>query len=236
MQPSLRPVVFCLAGALSLCAVHGQAASGAKNPKKKEKTVTAPQAPSPLLLKPELATEKSPAVYKVQFATTKGDFIIEAHRDWSPQGADRFYNLVKMGYYNGAAFFRAIEGFMVQFGINGSPEVNAKWRSADIPDDPSAGQSNKRGFISFAMAGPNTRTTQVFINYGDNGRLDGMGFTPFGRVVKGMEIVEGLYKGYGEGAPGGAGPDQGRVQAEGNAYLKKDFPKLDWVKTVRIAK
>ena len=125
---------------------------------------------------------------------------------------------------------------MVQFGINGSPEVNAKWREARIPDDPPAGQSNARGMLSFAMAGPNTRTTQLFVNYGNNARLDSMGFTPFGKVVSGMEIVDGLYKGYGEGAPAGAGPEQGRAQSEGNAYLKKDFPKLDYSQTASIEK
>jgi len=236
-------VSLCLAGWFATAAVQCLAADAAKTHKSvykkktpKEKPMPATQGPSPALLKPELAKEKAPDVFNAQFSTTKGDFVIEVHRDWSPLGADRFYNLVKAGYYDNAAFFRAIEGFMVQFGINGDPAVNAKWREARIDDDPSADQSNKRGFISFAMAGPHTRTTQVFINYGDNGRLDSMGFTPFGKVVKGMDVVDGLYKGYGEGAPGGAGPAQGRIQAEGNAYLKKDFPKLDFTKTAKVAK
>jgi len=187
------------------------------------------------LLAPEKATEPAPAVFKAKFATTKGDFVIEVHRDWAPRGADRFYNLVKLGFFDDAAFFRAINGFMVQFGIHGSPQVSAKWRDANIPDDPAAGQSNKRGAVTFATAGPNTRTTQLFINYGDNANLDGMGFTPFGLVVEGMDVVDNLYKGYGEGAPQGRGPDQGRLQSEGNAYLKQDFPQLDYIKTARLA-
>jgi len=133
-----------------------------------------------------------------------------------------------------AAFFRAIEGFMVQFGIHGDPAVSAKWSQARIADDPSTGQSNTRGMLSFATAGPGTRTTQLFINYGDNSRLDSMGFTPFGKVVKGMEVVDGLYKGYGEGAPGGLGPEQGRIQAEGNSYLKREFPKLDYIRSGKV--
>ncbi|MCX5797517.1 MAG: peptidylprolyl isomerase [Elusimicrobia bacterium] len=186
------------------------------------------------LLAPEKATEQAPAVFKAKFATTKGDFTMEVHRAWAPHGADRFYNLVKLGYFDNAAFFRAIEGFMVQFGIHGSPQVSAKWRDANIPDDPAAGQSNKRGAAVFATAGPNTRTTQLFINYGDNTNLDSMGFTPFGQVTEGMSVVDSLYKGYGEGAPQGAGPDQGRVQMEGNDYLMRDFPKLDYIKTARL--
>jgi peptidyl-prolyl cis-trans isomerase A (cyclophilin A) len=187
------------------------------------------------LLSPEKATEQAPAVFRAKFSTTKGDFTVEVHREWAPRGADRFYNLVKIGYFDDIAFFRAIQGFMVQFGIHGSPAVSAKWREANIPDDPAAGQSNAPGYITFATAGPNTRTTQVFINYGNNASLDGMGFTPFGKVVEGMETVNHLYQGYGEGAPQGMGPDQGRVQMEGNAYLKRDFPQLDYVKTARLA-
>jgi peptidyl-prolyl cis-trans isomerase A (cyclophilin A) len=157
-------------------------------------------------------------------------------RDWAPNGADRFYNLVKIGYFDDAAFFRNIEGFMVQFGVNGDPAVNRKWRQANIKGD-RAKQSNQPGFITFAMGGdPDSRTTQLFINFGDNGRLDKDGFAPFGRVVKGMDIVESLYNGYGEGAPNGSGPDQGRLQDEGNAYLKKSFPKLDYIKKATIEK
>ena len=193
-----------------------------------------PAAPAVTLLSPDKATERAPDIFKVRFATTKGDFVLEVQRAWAPLGADRFYNLVKTGYFDDIAFFRAIQGFMVQFGIHGSPQVSAQWRDARIPDDPPAGQSNSRGFISFATAGPNTRTTQVFINYGNNAMLDGQGFTPFGHVVEGMDVVESLYQGYGEGAPQGMGPDQGRIQAEGNAYLRKDFPQLDYVRTARL--
>ncbi|MBI5244254.1 MAG: peptidylprolyl isomerase [Elusimicrobia bacterium] len=188
------------------------------------------------LLSPGKAVEKAPAVFKAKFATTKGDFVVEVHRDWAPNGADRFYNIVKLGYLNDVAFFRNIAGFMVQFGINGDPAVNAKWKEALIPDDPAGVQSNKPGFITFATSGQNSRTTQLFINFGDNSRLDSMGFSPFGKVVEGMGVVNSLYSGYGEGAPRGAGPDQGRIQSEGNAYLKKDFPKLDYAKTVKLAK
>lgn len=191
-------------------------------------------ASSDVLLAPEKAVEKAPEVFKTRFSTTKGDFVVEAHRSWAPNGADRFYNLIKLGYYDDVAFFRAIQGFMVQFGIHGRPEVNARWKDANIPDDPAAGQSNTRGMITYATAGPNTRTTQLFINYGDNARLDGMGFTPFGKVVSGMDVVDSLHQGYGEGQPRGIGPDQGRIQAQGNAYLKAEYPLLDYVKTARL--
>lgn len=183
---------------------------------------------------PAAAQAQTPAVFKTKFATTKGDFVIEIHRDWAPRGADRFHELVKSGFFQDVAFFRAIDGFMVQFGIHGDPAVSAKWRGANIPDDPASGRSNSRGALTFATAGPGTRTTQLFINFGDNGNLDGMGFTPIGQVAEGMSVVDSLYKGYGEGAPSGMGPDQGRVQAEGNAYLKRDFPKLDYIKSAQL--
>ena len=191
---------------------------------------------SAALLAPAKAVEKAPAVFKVKFATSKGDFVVEAHRDWAPNGVDRLYNLAKIGYLDNCEFFRNVAGFMVQFGIHADPAVSAKWRDAQIPDDPAGVQSNKRGFLTFATAGPNTRTTQLFINFADNSRLDSMGFAPIGQVVKGMEIVDSLYAGYGESAPNGMGPEQGRIQAEGNAYLKKDFPKLDYIKTAKIVK
>ncbi len=187
------------------------------------------------LSNPAALNEKAPAVYKVDFDTSKGAFIVEVHRDWAPNGADRFYNLVKNGFYDNARFFRVVSGFMVQFGINGDPKLSALWRTARINDDP-VRQSNKRGFITFATAGPNTRTTQVFINFADNGALDGQGFAAFGQVVSGMNVVDALYSGYGEGAPGGHGPDQGRVQSEGNAYLTRDFAKLDYIKKATIEK
>jgi peptidyl-prolyl cis-trans isomerase A (cyclophilin A) len=185
------------------------------------------------LTTPAALTAQAPASYKVKFDTSKGDFVVEVHRDWAPLGADRFYNLVKNGFFNDARFFRVVSGFMVQFGISADPKVAAAWREASIADDP-VKQSNTRGMISFATRGPNTRTTQMFINYADNSRLDGMGFAPFGQVVSGMNVVDALYSGYGEGAPRGAGPEQGRIQSEGNAYLTQAFPKLDYIKTATI--
>ena len=184
---------------------------------------------------PARLNEQAPAVYKAKFDTSKGAFVIEVHRDWAPNGADRFYNLVKNGFYNDARFFRVMDGFMVQFGINGNPNISAVWQKANIEDDP-VKQSNARGTITFATAGPNTRTTQVFINFGDNAGLDGRGFSPFGKVVSGMDVVDSLYSGYGEGAPEGHGPNQGIVQSLGNAYLEKAFPKLDYIKTATIEK
>lgn len=185
------------------------------------------------LADPASLNEKAPDVYKAKFDTSKGSFVIEVHRDWAPNGADRFYNLVKNGFYNDARFFRVIDGFMVQFGINGNPELSRVWREATIKDDP-VKESNQTGYVTFATAGPNTRTTQVFINFADNAGLDGQGFSPFGQVVSGMEVVDSLYSAYGEGAPGGAGPEQGRVQREGNAYLETEFPKLDYVTKATI--
>ena len=185
------------------------------------------------LADPASLNEKAPAVYKAKFDTSKGPFVIEVHRDWAPNGADRFYNLVKNGFYNDVRFFRVLEGFMAQFGINGDPNISAVWRDANIPDDP-VKQSNTRGMITFATAGPNTRTTQVFINFGDNAGLDGQGFSPFGKVVSGMEVVDSLYGGYGEGAPNGNGPNQGLIQKQGNAYLKRAFPDLDYVTNATI--
>ena len=162
-------------------------------------TVAAP-AYSQGLDNPAALKEQAPAVYRVDFDTSKGAFVVEVHRDWAPNGADRFYNLVKNGFYDDARFFRVVEGFMVQFGVNGDPKVSAVWREARIKDDP-VRISNKRSFVTFATAGPNTRTTQVFINFGDNSNLDRMGFAPFGQVVSGMKVVEALYSGYGDDAP-----------------------------------
>jgi peptidyl-prolyl cis-trans isomerase A (cyclophilin A) len=186
-------------------------------------------APGGSLANPALLHERAPATFRARFETTAGDFVIEVHRDWAPFGADRFYTLLKGGYFDGVRFFRVISGFMAQVGIHGDPHVAAAWRDQRIPDDP-VRQSNTRGMVTFATAGPNTRTTQIFINYGDNRRLDGSGFAPFGKVVDGMEVVDRLYAGYGEGSPGGQGPDQSRIEAEGNAYLEREFPKLDQVR------
>ena len=184
---------------------------------------------------PSALTEKAPASYKVRFDTSKGAFVIQVNRAWAPHGADRFYNLVKNGFYDDVRFFRVISGFMVQFGINGDPALSSKWREANISDDP-VKASNTRGMITFATAGPNTRTTQVFINFGDNSNLDRMGFAPFGKVVSGMKVVDAINAEYGEGAPRGRGPDQGRLQQQGNAYLKQSYPRMDYVKKATIVK
>jgi peptidyl-prolyl cis-trans isomerase A (cyclophilin A) len=188
------------------------------------------------LANPAALTEQAPAIYKAHFDTSKGVFKIEVHRDWAPNGADRFYNLVKNGFFDNARFFRVISGFMVQFGINGDPKLSAVWREARIKDDPVT-KSNARGAVTFATAGPDTRTTQVFISYADNSRLNDQGFAPFGIVTgSGMDVVDKLYSGYGEGAPQGRGPAQGRLQSEGNAYLSSAFPNLDYIKKATIAK
>jgi peptidyl-prolyl cis-trans isomerase A (cyclophilin A) len=185
---------------------------------------------------PAALNAKAPAAYQAKFDTSKGTFVIEVHRDWAPQGADRFYNLVKNGFYDGARFFRVISGFMAQFGINGDPSINTAWRAAQIPDDPLK-QSNKRGYVTFAHGGPNTRTTQIFINFRDNGNLDARGFPPFGQVTSGgMTVVDKINSEYGDGAPQGLGPSQSRVQTEGNPYLMKDFPKLDYIKKATIVR
>lgn len=186
------------------------------------------------LMTPATLKAEAPATYKVKFDTSAGEFVVQVTRAWAPNGADRFYNLVRNGFYDEARFFRAIAGFMVQFGIHGDPAVSTAWRNARIAVDP-VKQSNKRGFITYAMGGsPDTRTTQVFINFRDNGNLDSMGFAPFGEVVSGMDVVDKIDTTYGEGAPRGKGPEQGRVQAEGNAYLMKSFPKLDYIKKATI--
>ncbi|MCC0058192.1 MAG: peptidylprolyl isomerase [Hyphomicrobiaceae bacterium] len=182
---------------------------------------------------PSTLNARAPDTYKAKFDTSKGTFVIQVNRDWAPNGADRFFNLVKAGFYNDARFFRVIDGFMVQFGISGNPDVSAAWSDANIKDDP-VRESNSRGTVTFATAGPNTRTTQVFINFNNNSMLNGQGFAPFGKVISGMDVVDSLYKGYGEGAPRGNGPNQGLIKAQGNAYLVTQFPKLDYIKKATI--
>jgi peptidyl-prolyl cis-trans isomerase A (cyclophilin A) len=195
--------------------------------------VAMPATAQPPLANPASLREQAPATYKVKFDTSKGPFVVEVTRAWAPRGADRFYNLVKNGFYDNVRFFRVISGFMVQFGIHGDPGVMANWRTAQIQDDPVT-QSNTRGMITFATAGPNTRTSQVFINFANNSQLDQSGFAPFGKVVSGMNVVDALNAEYGEGAPRGRGPDQSRLQSEGNAYLAKDFPRMDYIKKATI--
>ena len=210
-----------------------QAQNQTQTPAENQTQTTPPaetQAAGPLMnpRSPEM-NQTAPATFKARFQTSKGDFVIEAHRDWAPQGVDRFYNLVKNGFYDDVRFFRVLKGFMAQFGISGDPRVSSVWREAKIADDP-VKQKNTPGMVSYAMAGPGTRTTQLFINYNDNsGPLDPKGFAPIGQVVEGMEVVQNLYGDYGEGAPRGQGPDQGMIQTQGNEYLKADFPNLDYV-------
>lgn len=176
--------------------------------------------------------EDVPATFQVKFETSKGDFIIEVHRDWSPNGAARFYDAVKAGFYEECRFFRVVPDFMVQWGINGDPIVQEKWRDANIQDDRPTGanrKSNKRGFITYAKSGrPHSRTTQLFINFKDNSFLDNQGFTPFGEVIKGMDVVDKINAQYGER------PDQGSIQSVGNDYLNKHYPKLDFIKKATV--
>jgi len=172
----------------------------------------------------------APAEYKVLLQTTKGDVVILVHRDWSPLGADQFYALVKAGYYNDNAFFRALKGYIVQWGVNGDPKVTAHWNQHPIKDDPPK-VPNKTGSVVFAKSSaPDSRTTHVFINLADNtGNLDAQGFTPFGEVIQGLENVNNIYTEYGDGPPDGQGPDQGELNDNGNAYLKAKFPQLDYI-------
>jgi peptidyl-prolyl cis-trans isomerase A (cyclophilin A) len=171
----------------------------------------------------------APPSYRVKFDTSRGTFIVAVVRAQAPHGADRLYDLVKHNFFDGARFYRVVPGFVVQWGLAASPAVSSKWKNT-IPDDPVTA-SNARGTVTFAATSePNSRSTQLFINYGNNARLDGLGFAPLGKVVRGMDVVDGLYSGYGER------PDQGRIGESGNTYLMKDFPKLDYIKTARIVK
>ncbi len=165
--------------------------------------------------------------FKVLIETTKGNVTLEVKPDWAPIGAERFKQLVESGFFDGAKFFRVLPGFIVQFGLAANPADNGKWDKR-LADDP-VKTSNKRGTITYATAGPGTRTTQVFINFGDNNFLDKQGFSPFGEVVTGLDIAEQLYSGYGEGFPNGKGPEQGRIRSQGNAYLEPQFPHLDGI-------
>jgi peptidyl-prolyl cis-trans isomerase A (cyclophilin A) len=180
------------------------------------------------LTDPSQLTETAPEVYRARFETSKGPFVIEVHREWAPIAADRFYNLVKNGFYDGTRFFRVRPGFMAQFGINGNPEIQSAWQRAFLRDDPVT-KTNVRGFVSFTNEGRSqSRFTQIFINYSDNSRLDADGFAPFGEVVAGMEVVDKLF------SPSDPQPDQRRILREGNDYLQKEFPKLDFVKKATI--
>ena len=181
-----------------------------------------------ILMNPTELNEKAPDTFQVLFDTSKGEFTVDVTRAWAPKGADRFYNLVKNGYFDDCRFFRVVKGFMVQFGINGNPKLNEVWRASQIDDD-KVKETNGRGYITYAKTNlPNTRTTQLFINYGNNSFLDNQGFAPFGKVSKGMEVVDAINDEYGEN------PDQRRIQLEGNAYLKQAFPNLDYIKSATI--
>ncbi len=180
------------------------------------------------LADPAQLIETAPPVYRARFVTSKGAFVIEVHREWAPIGADRFYNLVQSGFYDGTRFFRVRPKFMAQFGINGDPEVQSAWQRASLRDEPPM-KSNIRGFVSFTKENlPNTRFTQIFINYVDNSYLDEQGFAPFGQVVEGMDVVDKLF------SPADPQPDQRRILREGNAYLAKEYPQLDFVKKATI--
>ena len=174
-----------------------------------------------------LPNEKAPDVFKVRLDTTKGPVLIQVEREWAPLGVDRFYTLVKSGFFNGDRFFRVVPKFVVQFGLNGDPKVSERWHTANLKDDP-VKENNMRGTVVFASAGPNSRTTQLFINLNDNVLLDGSGFAPIGRVVDGMKVVDSFNQEYGEQ------PKQDRIESEGNGYLEKEFPRLDYIKTATI--
>ncbi len=240
----ILPLLFPLL--LSACGVTEQPAEPAETPtstpvSSAQAARPAPPAEPPAdlpelpaeLLDPSMAGATAPDTFTVKLETTQGDVLIDVTRAWSPNGADRFYNLVNIGYYDDTAFFRVIGGFMAQVGIHGDPRVNEAWRPARIQDDPVV-ESNTRGMVTFAKSSaPNSRTTQFFISFKDNSNLDGMGFAPFGKVQD-MGIVDKLYKGYGEGAPRGQGPSQGRAQTEGNTYFRAEFEKLDYIVSATI--
>ena len=218
-----------MAGIVAVADLAAQAGAGAAA---RGRQAAAGGANKAKLATPSQLNEQAPATYKERFDTSKGVFVIEVHRDWAPLGADRFYNLVKNGFYDDCRFFRVLEGFMAQIGMNGDPGIQGVWGRANFRDDP-VKQSNKRGFVTFAKSSePNSRSTQFFLNFADNTGLDAQGFSAFGQVTTGMDVVDKLYSGYGRNNV----PDQGRITAEGNAYLQKEYPKLDFVKSATIEK
>ena len=224
-----------LATALAACGKSDAPAADAASASAALSKAGATAATNAALLAPDSAAlaVSAPDSFSIHFATSRGEFDIKVHRAWAPRGADRLYHLVHAGFYDGVRFYRVIEGFMAQFGAHGDTAVAHAWRDRRIDDDP-VRHRNERGALTFATSGPNSRTTQLFINFGNNQQLDGIGFAPLGTVVNGMAVVDSLYHGYGEGAPSGAGPDQGRLGAEGNAYLRRQYPKLDSIATARI--
>jgi peptidyl-prolyl cis-trans isomerase A (cyclophilin A) len=220
---------FATAGMISPAARPPQTQSSAQKPSTATHATAARSSTDPALMHPASLKAQAPDVYEVTFVTTKGNFVVRVTRAWAPLGADRFYNLVRHRFYNDMAVFRVATGFVVQFGLGPSPAVNRVWESARIKDDPVA-QGNKPGTITFATAGPNTRTTQVFINLGDNSGLDSQGFAPFGQVTSGMDVVQSFYNGYGETTTN----DQANITSGGKAYLEKMYPKLDVIKTATV--
>jgi peptidyl-prolyl cis-trans isomerase A (cyclophilin A) len=227
MKSIATVLILCASLLLNAQTPAPKAAPAKRSPAKTTTTHAAAPGPRPSLLNPASLTARAPAVFKAKFSTTAGDFVVEVHRDWAPLGADRFYNLVRNGYFTNAAFFRVVKGFVVQFGLSADPAVTKVWEVAKIHDDPVL-QSNKRGTLVFATAGPNTRTTQLFINYADNARLDAMGFAPFGTVLEGMDVVDKIFPGYRES------PRQDLITDQGDTYLKANFPMIDKIKLARI--
>ena len=187
---------------------------------------------------------QAPPTFKVKFETSKGEIVVEVTRDLAPHGADRFHDLVASRFYDGARFFRVVRNFVAQFGLSGDPKLNDAWRVRCIADEP-VKHTNSRGTIAYARGGPGTRSVQIFVNLRDNARLDslaGFGFPPIAEVVSGMDLVDSLYSGYGEGAPrsgpqpGREGPNQDSISRQGNAYLQRGWPKLDYVKSARVVR
>jgi len=210
---------------------NGSAEGGAEN----TDTTASGDGVSPILYYPDRLVETAPETFRVHFETTRGEFLVEVSRPWAPNGADRFYNLVKNGYYDGVYFHRVMAGFMAQFGMHGEPQVQVRWARATIEDDPVVA-SNTRGMLTYAKSRlPDSRTTQLFINYRDNSNLDLDGFAPFGQVIEGMEVVDQLHAGYGNIADlGGDGPDTRKIGYEGNRYLEENFPELDHIISARL--
>jgi peptidyl-prolyl cis-trans isomerase A (cyclophilin A) len=241
---AFRSLLNCLLLA-SICVVAGCSDQNDGEPKsmvdslwemeKAKKDLETPLVPPEPVIpadKPEMVFDESRSnasgSYTVKFETTAGDFVVLVHRDWAPLGAGRFYELVKSGFYDDCRFFRVVSGFMVQFGINGNPSTQQSWERS-LKDDP-AKESNRRGYMTFATSGRDSRTTQVFINFVDNSFLDSQGFSPFGEVIEGMDNVDKINAEYGEG------PDQGQINSSGNTYLNAQFPKLDYIKKATIIK
>jgi peptidyl-prolyl cis-trans isomerase A (cyclophilin A) len=228
--------------ALGLCLASCDSGSSPTKDPAPGKTATPAAAPAPKpapkplkplkpeLLDPSLSKDKAPDTFKVQMTTTKGKVTFEIYRDWAPNGVDRFYNLVKIGFFEDISLFRVVPGFVVQFGIHGDPRVAKKWQNANLPPD-EVKETNAKGTLTYAMAGrPDTRSTQLFVNLKDNDNLDKMGFAPIGKVVEGMDVVEAFYQGYG-GAPSN---QQGLIQAKGNEFLRQQYPKLDYIQTASL--